>query len=477
MMRFFLLTAALVGCSNVRAFSSPAHWATKPKTKQSCAPATRRSRAELLFLPFQHKHPPRSLTPLFYRELSEDDNETTMLQTQTRTPPGFKMRQALARQQMQRTPPKNAMNQMLLRALKLNQYLILALATASTAAFLFATQGGMDAFSHLNELLRWTGEGPSIFDLTVTPERLAWGVGGALPMLGLSNLIENSDKRVFANINFSTIVMTMTLFGRRSLPPPEFIPPKFRGMKIPTTKTTEVLLQSFSMSFITGFCEETVFRRLVPSGLALQFGGGVFLPLIGQAVLFGLGHISPMGLVEENVIVGGLQVINGLAFGLIYLLSGGDLVPCIIAHTLYDFVTFFKTWSDANAQVEYANAMVDQPLPAAVEQEVRRLLGSRRMDPDLFRRMKHVFFTFDFDKNQTLTLSEVRKGIAYSYLAVAKGTPPPESEIDRVFNETIRARKDGDTTPRLNFADFLRLYSAFQSGNVDTSGKKRLVAA
>jgi hypothetical protein len=214
-----------------------------------------------------------------------------------------------------------------------------------------------------------------------------------------------------------------------------------------------------------------VFRRFVPAVIASSTGGNTFLAYLGQAVLFGLGHSNPKSPSGENAIVVGLQIFNGLGFGLLYLLSGGDLVPCVVAHALYDFVTFFGTWMSSNGQLEYAERMYSEPLSRDVEEQVRQLLsrasgdwpGRGGLDPKLYRIVKRLFYLFDFDKNKTLSLSEVRKGVAYMALERA-GTPPPQEQVDAMFLAAVRMR--GEQLPpslaagedRLSFADFLRLY-------------------
>jgi len=404
-------------------------------------------------------------TTLFYRALQEDedDESAALIKVQTRAPPGFDMNQALSPQQN----PRTAMNLPLIRALLLNQGLVLGLAVVISSVILLAN-AGLDGFAHLNEILKWTGTGPDIFDFSLTPQRLAWGFGGALPILALSSWIDSSDKRIFANLNFSTIVMSMTLFGRRKIPPPEFLPPQLRGKTLPTTSWPDACLQSLVLSLTTGVCEEAVFRRLVPSLIVLTTGNSDTLTAwFGSAMLFAAGHVKPSSGLSYNAIVAALQLITGLGFGSIYILSGGDLVPCILAHAFYDFVTFFKTWLDANAQMEYAERMYLEPLPPAVERDVKNLLRNYKgssvlTDPQLFSTIKRLFYTFDFDKNKSLSLSEVRKGISYLILEKA-GTPPPEAVVDRLFREIVDTREPGEEgdnrKDRLTFSDFIRLYS------------------
>jgi hypothetical protein len=150
----------------------------------------------------------------------------------------------------------------------------------------------------------------------------------------------------------------------------------------------------------------------------------------------------------------GLQTTNGLGFGLIYFLSGGDLVACIIAHAAYDFVTFFNTWRTANDQIEYAQLMANKPMSPEIEKEARKAYP--QIDASLFQSLKSIFYTFDFDKNETLSLSEVRKGIAYLNIERSVA-PPPQDTIDRAFESAIKARDYDGPPSRLTFPDFLRL--------------------
>jgi membrane protease YdiL (CAAX protease family) len=403
--------------------------------------------------------------PLWYRELDDEDNENdpAMIKVKSRAPPGYDMKKAIQQQQYtpQGIPPRNGINQFLIRALTLNQYLILAIAIAISAVIIFI-KTGFAGFEDLNDILQWSGGTVDAFDLNVTPERLLIGVGAAMPLLAISNIIENSDQRAVANINFSTITMCLTLFGRRSVPVDDFLPPQFKGAnaaKFPTTSWPAAAYQSLLLSSITGFCEESVFRRLVPAMILLLLGpdGNPIIPYIGQALLFGLGHAQPGNKLTENAILVGLQSFNGLGTGLVYILTGGDLVPCIISHATYDFVVFFKTWKDANDQLEYAEAMSKKPLPSDDEKQVRSLIptSNPKVDPALaYKLMKRMFYLFDIDKNETLSLSEVRKGIAYMSIERKVGKPPSQSEVDRLFASVV---PPGES--RLAFPDFIRLIS------------------
>ena len=401
----------------------------------------------------RHKRMHRTnLSRLWYRELDQDDGKDVLRKVQIRAPPGFDVKESLAQKNRGDKGPSSGMNILLIRALLINQGLILTIATIISLAVLITTDG-FDAFSHINEIFRWSGVGD--VDLLLTPNRLLIGAAAAVPIVAFGNLVEDSDQRIFAKINFSTITMVLTLFGRRTKPPDVFLPPNAIRRTYPTTSTMEALVVSFVLSTITGFCEESVFRVEVPSLLHHYFFNDIFplLPLLCQAMLFAFGHSQPRTSFQENSVVVALQFVNGIWFGMVYILTGGDVVPCMVAHAVYDFVVFFKTWWDANGQIEYAESMLLMPLPSNVQRDVDIML-LKGMDPKVFNQVKRLFFTFDFDKNKSLSKSEVRKG--FSYLALEKaGSPPPQEQVDALFEKfTSVADKS-----RLTVPDFLRLYT------------------
>ena len=239
------------------------------------------------------------VSPLSYRELDDKDGDSdpSMLKVKTRVPLGYDMKKAIQEQYSpEGSQPTDGVNRYLIRALTLNQYLILGLAAAISAVIIFS-KAGLSAFDDLNSILQWSGT-TDIFDFDLTIERLLLGIGTAILQLFVSNYIESSDRRDFANINLSTITMCLSLFGRRSKPPIDFLPAPYKDgeRNFPTTPSIEAAKQSLIMSLITGFCEEIVFRRLVPAMIVLVSGndGNVLLPYFGQAFLFGLGQVSKL---------------------------------------------------------------------------------------------------------------------------------------------------------------------------------------
>jgi membrane protease YdiL (CAAX protease family) len=278
---------------------------------------------------------------------------------------------------------------------------------------------------------------------------------------------------IFANINFSTIAMCLTLFGRRTAPPPELRPAAYRDQPFVATKSMVAFSVAFLLAGVTGFCEESVFRRIVPSVMAQWFavGGTGGLPvavLTGQAVLFALGHVQPGSTSSrgENAVMVALQLVNGLGFGLLYLLT--DLPTCMICHAVYDTYEFYNTWATANDQIEYADRQYQQEWDDTTQRKTRAMLSrlsssasssSTRIEtPQMLNRLKRLFFTFDTDRNATLSRSEVRRGLAYLAVEQAR-RPPPEQLIDQAFDLV-----DEDRNDRVDFAEFVNLYYRSSGG-------------
>ncbi|KAL3913652.1 MAG: hypothetical protein SGILL_006404 [Bacillariaceae sp.] len=461
------LLLALAGA--VEAFVTPS-LKTTPSVKSASS-----HQQQAVVLPFLQPiapAPPRCDTTLFYRKLDGSDDDATRLKLQSKLPPTFDARKALSEEEQKQ--PSSGMNTQFIVALLINQALILGIASALGAVVLLVTQGP-SAFSNLSQILHWEGlspTSPNLFDLTPTPQRIAFGVIGSIPLLISNYLIEQSDRRIFANINFSTITMVMTLFGRRSQPDPTFLPDNLKGRTFPTTSMTQAFAASLALSVVTGFCEETVFRREVAGVLGTCFlDHNIALILVAQAFLFALGHVQPNASTSrsENSVLIGLQLVNGLGFGAIYLAAGGDIVPSMVAHALYDFIDFFKVWLDANGQLEYAEKMWKTDLPPEDRKEVEQVLRKMgmSMNDNQYKRLRRLFYTFDFDKNMTLSRSEVRKGIAYMAVERA-GDPPANEQVDFAFDQVKAPGSD-----RLSVPDFLNLIMI--SGGA--AGKKRMASA
>lgn len=127
--------------------------------------------------------------------------------------------------------------------------------------------------------------------------------------------------------------MCLTLFGRRKAPPTNQLPVSYRNQPFAETKTIVAFAVAFLLSGLTGFCEESVFRRILPGVIGIVTSTKV--AFVAQAVLFALGHAQPQSSSKgENQVLIGLQFLNGIGFGLVYLLT--DLPTSMICHAVYD---------------------------------------------------------------------------------------------------------------------------------------------
>jgi membrane protease YdiL (CAAX protease family) len=267
--------------------------------------------------------------PLKYREHDGKDSDTTLIKLESRTPSiGYDVKKEIQATGSQ-SSRSTGLNEPLVKALLLNQGITIVAGTAVSALTL-AVSDGCGSLGHFSDITQWAN--PS-FALVSGANPFLLGALGAVPSIVIGSIVESSDKQAFANTNFSTIIMVMTLFGRRRAPPDEFLPPQARGTPFPSTTALDVALASVALATATAIAEETVFRSGVAGLLAHFNDERVFLALFGQAFLFGLGHISPKSDLMENGVVAGLQATNGLCFGVLYLLSGGNLLPCIVAQS------------------------------------------------------------------------------------------------------------------------------------------------
>lgn len=273
--------------------------------------------------------PSRGASKLNYRYLDRKDGDSSFSSLRTRLPPTFQKAEV-------ETVTPGGINKPLLMSLFFNQFLILTISLALTGAYVY----GLNNQEFFNEgIFNWSGlaDAPSAdFSFaTINPTSIGWGILGSVPTILISNALDKSADRKFALTNFSTIFMTMTLFGRRS--DAAYGDQDLTKMdKIqPFIRTLNVAFLAAAISLTTGIVEELVFRGLVPHFLeSTIFHDKILLAYVGQALLFAAGHTSPRVSLEENRTLGGIHLINGLWSGFIYLLSGGDLVPCIISHSV-----------------------------------------------------------------------------------------------------------------------------------------------
>jgi membrane protease YdiL (CAAX protease family) len=418
-----------------------------------CAPSTLHRRASTRNDIFH--------TKLQYRAHDEEDDELSTHKLRTRASPVFN--KAAANQSTSDNAQKiGGINTNLVLSFILNQAVILAFASGLIAAYIFLS-GNQDFVSE--GILNWSGftDAPSAsLDFSLSPIRFAQGALGAVPMILLSNKIDKSDNRKYAMANFSTVFMVMTLFGRRQ----SHLESDEKNLKMdmlePITKTVDVALVAAGLSALTGFCEEVIFRGFLPHVLKSKVCfGNTALACVGQAGLFGLGHTSPRTSLKDNQTLLNIQFLNGLWVGLLYMMVGGDVVPCMVAHAVYDFQVLFFTWLAVNDQMEYCYQKSLEPDPKDCQKEIAAM--KRQMPEHVYEMCKRVFYIFDEDKNGHISKSEVQRGINY---LEAEGllVAPSQKTVSSVFDSCIEMRKnnnivvDVETQDQLRMSDFVRLF-------------------
>ena len=177
------------------------------------------------------------------------------------------------------------------------------------------------------------GDGRALLSATqFDPTSLVVGAAGGLAVIAVGRFIEKSPNPLFAELNLSTNMLVLRLFG----PKPQ---PILAG------------LVSLGVATLVALTEETVFRGVVTSRLAENLGA---LPGAGCAILlFALGHINPLALGKETLLLFALQVFTGTSFTLLAFATGGLAAP-IVAHCLYDWYTFYESHLAVTGQMEYS---------------------------------------------------------------------------------------------------------------------------
>jgi membrane protease YdiL (CAAX protease family) len=310
--------------------------------------------------------------------------------------------------------------------------------------------------------LHWNGihEFHSLFDWKLSWFRVVEGVLATIPMVAVGCMVENSDKRDFTLVNFSTTNMVISLFGRRK-----------SNMEPTASSPSQVMLLSAAIGMSTGVSEELIFRGYIPTAFA-SITHSIPLALLGQAILFAGGHLSKKARPEENRLVGSLQLFNGLWYGLVYLMSGGDVLPCIISHILYDCHILCETWMVINDQMDYTQESSQSALDEEERRSISRLQekAGALLNTDTISFARRFFFAFDYDHVGRLSLSDCKRAINYAFMN-DKAIPDTKT-VEDLFEWAQQSRMSPHTSSeavstalpdRLNFPEFLQVLLVLRS--------------
>jgi Type II CAAX prenyl endopeptidase Rce1-like len=254
--------------------------------------------------------------------------------------------------------------------------------------------------------------------------------------------------------------MVMTLFGRRERPHATDL------VDHPILQTETPMLHALflaaGLSMLTGISEELIFRGALPTAIFHQTSS-VAIALLGQAALFGLGHISSQAKAGENKVVAGLQFANGYWHGLVYLATGGDVLPCIISHFIYDWHVFMETWMTTNAQMDYTNKAALTKLTPMEERELRKIKqeAGPSLSAETMAFARRFFYAFDYTHCGSLSKADVQRAVSYAFLHDER--QPTEEQVNSLFERVLDGRDDpecllqDEVRRRLVLPEFLRL--------------------
>jgi membrane protease YdiL (CAAX protease family) len=347
----------------------------------------------------------------------------------------------------------------LINSIVFNQCFVLILSVCVAYA-------GSSFFGYHVSDLHWNGGEDnafrSFFDWQLTPLRLVEGILATIPMIALAHSIEQSEQREAMEVNFSTINMVISLFGRRKSEHDQT-----------GSDSSEVMALSCGVGVSTAISEEIIFRGLLPTFI-LSLVHSIPVAMAGQAALFAAGHLSPHAKPDENRLVGSLQFANGLWYGLVYLLAGGDILPCIIAHMLYDVHTLCGTYKKTNDQMDYTEQASHYKTPEWEQREIHKMQleaqgGDALLGPETVEFARRFFFAFDHDHAGSLSRNDVQKACCYAFLQ--DEVIPDKTRIDELFDKVKREQNQTSILDnpgqdgRLSFPDFLKLLFILRSAS------------
>lgn len=217
-----------------------------------------------------------------------------------------------------------------------------------------------------------------------------------------------------------------------------------------------VLMYASSVSLLSGLSEEIVFRGALPAAI-FGLSHSIPLTLAVQALLFGHAHISPQASRGENQVMCGLHTIHGLWYGLAYLMLGGDVLPCIVAHALHDIHVFMKTWDEVNDQMDYTEGAVLEKLSPADEEAIRLIKeeAGPSLTAETLAYARRFFFAFDYEHQGSLSEADVQRAVSFAFLQ--DQVQPSQERVHKLFRKILGRRDSPGPADRLQIAEFLRL--------------------
>lgn len=301
--------------------------------------------------------------------------------------------------------------------------------------------------------LHWNdGAFHSLMDWSMTPLRISEGILATIPLVTLSTAMSQSEEWM-CPIQSSLMNTVLALFGRR-----EDAEHDVRG-----TSPLTVLLVSLGIGSVSAVSEEVVFRGLLPTALA-SYTHSIELALVGQALLFGLGQIRRNSTMAENGIFSLMQSLNGLWCGMVYLGTGGDLLPVLVAHILYECHVFVGGWKMINDQLDYTQR-TEVTASEQVELDALEKEAGGNLAPEVLDHCRKFFYAFDGDHKGSLSRADVKRAVAYAFSQDGPVIQPSDARTNAVFDEVLQQRPPAsqEDSERIGLSEFLHLLFALKS--------------
>eukprot|EP00536_Pseudo-nitzschia_multiseries_P015529 jgi/Psemu1/312255/fgenesh1_kg.904_\ len=251
--------------------------------------------------------------------------------------------------------------------------------------------------------------------------------------------------------------MVISLFGRRK-----------SAMEPTASASVQVMVLSAMIAICSGISEEMIFRGYIPTAIS-SVTHSLPLALFGQAALFAVGHLSKNANPGENKMNASIQSLIGIWYGVVYLTAGGDILPCIIAHILYDMDTLCETWTRVNNQMDYTQESSmkcpdDQEIYAAARLESETGI---RLNKETVSFARHFFYAFDNDHLGSLSLSDCQRAVSYAFM-YDKNSPDPEVVVDlfrQAKDQQYAKAGAAEVRDRLDFSEFLHVLFVLRSNS------------
>ena len=269
------------------------------------------------------------------------------------------------------------------------------------------------------------------------------GMAGFVPLFLLSRQIETSESSVVADLNLSTNMVVLRLFGD-------------------TPQPLVAFAVSALLAVVTGLVEETTFRGQLLPALSTRWSS-LAVGFVLSTLLFAALHVNPLSLFKggegfkDALVLITYQLVTGSIFAALFVLTNNLAVP-IVAHILYDCYVFCAAHLQVTTQMEYARNESLMPVaPSGTEAKWRKKRGEK-----FLLGARESFYLADANRDGVLSREEVRIAL-YSY-----GIRLTADESARVTQAA-----DTDQSGTVSFAEFLEFVGP--SGNPAKAIKSSLL--